>query len=93
MKKNTKSSSYFNTVLKRLLPAFIISFTIPCVVCILIPFEVFANNLGEFMFAVGDFIPMSLLFTFLFTIAITLAIVFLPGKIYKVACAIIIGRT
>lgn len=91
MTKKQAKESLLQTVKKRILPTFLISCTLPILVCILIPFEVFANNINEFMFAWKDFLPAGMLFALLFTVAICLALIFLPKKAYRITCAVVIG--
>jgi len=76
---------------KRILPTLIISFLMPFVIFISVPFEMYANNLDEFLFTVSDFLPMLCLFTFVITALIFLLLLFLPQKIYRVLCAVIIA--
>ncbi len=89
---DTKKQSFKGKILKRILPTYIISATIPFVMCICIPFEIFGKNQSEFLFSFSQFIPMGILFAFLFTLVFFFALLFLPNKAYKIASAVIIAH-
>ncbi len=87
----TAKPTFKSKILKRLLPTFLIAFSIPFIICICIPIEIFGNNLDEFLFAFSGFIGFNLLFTFLFTLVIFSALLFLPNKAYRITSAVIIS--
>ena len=89
--QTTAKPTFKSKILKRLLPTFLIAFSIPFTVCICIPLEIFGNNLQEFLFAFSGFIGFNLLFAFLFTLAIFSALLFLPDKAYRITSAVIIA--
>ena len=90
MEKVIKQSFKKRTI-KRILPTFIVAFTIPLVVCLCIPLEFFANNIDEFFFSFSSFFPMAIVFALLFTSLFFFALIFLPEKAYRISCAILIG--
>lgn len=76
---------------KRILPTLLISLIIPIMLCVCIPFEIYANNSQEFLFSMADFLPICILIGFVIAIILFFAIFFLPEKLYKIACAVIIS--
>lgn len=91
MSEKTVKVPYFKKIIKRIAPTFLVAFLVPFVIGVCVPFEVFGNNLDEFYFSLGGFLPTSLLLTLAFTLAIMLILIFLPGKAYRVGCAIFIA--
>lgn len=91
MSVENAQKSFKSKILRRILPTFLISATIPFIVCICIPFEIFGKNQSEFLFSFSQFVPIGILFAFLFTLVFFFALLFLPNKIYKVASAIVIA--
>ncbi len=91
MGQNKKKIPFYKVVLKRIAPTFLVAFLLPFIVGVCVPFEVFGNNLDEFYFSVGGFLPTSLLLTLAFTLVIMIILIFLPGKIYRVGCAFFIA--
>ena len=77
------------TLKKRVLPTILLSVTIPLVLCVFIPLEIYGNNLDEFMFSLGGFLPTCLLFALLFSALIFVGLFFLPQKAYKVSCVLV----
>ena len=69
---------------KRILPTLLLSLTIPLVLCVFIPLEIYGNNLDEFMFSLSGFLPMCFVFALLFSALIFVGLFFLPQKGYKV---------
>lgn len=77
--------------LNRIFPTLLISIALPFIVCLCIPFEIYGNNLDEFLFSVSGFLPFSLLFTLLITAIFFFSIIFLPQKAYKICSAILLA--
>lgn len=88
---DNNKQSYKSKILKRILPTYLISATIPAILCIFIPFEIFGKNQSECLFSFSQFIPMGILFAFLFTLVFFFTLLFLPNKAYKIASAIVIA--
>ena len=74
---------------KRILPTLLLSLTIPLVLCVFIPLEIYGNNLDEFMFSLSGFLPMCFVFALLFSALIFVGLFFLPQKGYKVCCTLV----
>lgn len=75
---------------KRILPAILISISIPIILCFAVPFEIYANNIDEFLFGVWDFLPLCLVFGFVLT-GINLSILlFIPDRAYKIVSHILL---
>ncbi|MBQ8426423.1 MAG: sulfatase-like hydrolase/transferase [Clostridia bacterium] len=91
MSVESTKKSFKSKILKRILPTYLISATIPFIVCICVPFEIFGKNQSEFLFSFSQFIPVGILFAFLFTLVFFFALLFLPNRIYKVASAVVIA--
>ncbi len=81
--KKTKQIFKQRTI-KRLLPTFLFSAVGPFLVCICIPFEIFANNIDQFVFAVKDFFPLAIAISFIATLSLFLILLFLPQKAYRI---------
>jgi len=74
---------------KRVLPTILLSVTLPLVLCVLIPLEIYGNNLDEFMFSLNGFLPTCFLFALLLSALIFAGLFFLPQKGYRVACTVV----
>ena len=86
MSKQTKQKV---SLKKRVLPTILLSVTLPLVLCVLIPLEIYGNNLDEFMFSLSGFLPMCFLFALLLSAVIFAGLFFLPQKSYRVACTVV----
>ncbi|MDE5943716.1 MAG: hypothetical protein K2H30_05875 [Clostridia bacterium] len=76
---------------KRLLPVILLSVCLPLILFVAIPFEVYANNMDEFLFSLGSFFPLSILFGFLLAAAIACSLLFLPEKSYRICYALVLA--
>ncbi len=76
---------------KRLAPVILLSVCMPLILFVAIPFEVYANNLDEFLFSLSAFFPYCVLFGFLLAIGIAGALLFLPEKIYRICYALVLA--
>lgn len=88
--KKTKSELKQRTI-KRILPTLLFSAVMPFIICVCIPFEVFANNIEQFVFAVKDFLPLSILIGIAATTIFFFTLLYLPPKAYKIVAAIYVG--
>ena len=86
MSKQTKQKV---SLKKRVLPTILLSVTLPLVLCVLIPLEIYGNNLEEFMFSLSGFLPMCFLFALLLSAVIFAGVFFLPQNGYRVACTVV----
>ena len=89
-KENTELSFKQRTI-KRILPTLFISILVPFILLLSVPFEVFGNNLDEFLFSAKDFLPFCLLLFATLTCVISVTLLFLPNKLYRIGCAIILA--
>ena len=78
---------------QRVLPTLLIAFAAASTVCLFGPFDIYGNNLDQFVFSIGDFIGWSLLFTLLGTAAITAILLPLRGKAYDTVSAVFFWLT
>lgn len=76
---------------KRILPVIILSVCIPLILFVAIPFEIYANNMDEFLFSLADFFPWCVLFGFLLAACIACGLLFLPERVYRVAYALVLS--
>lgn len=83
----------FNTVKKRLPAVSLLSAGAPLILFVAIPFEVYANNMDEFMFSLSSFLPLCVAFGFLLAAAVAGALLFLPEKVYRTAYAVALALT
>ena len=79
------------TIKKRILPTILISFMLPFIVFISTPFDIYGNNLDEFLFNLGHFLPILIAFFFLTGTIIFFALLFLPKKAYKIVSSIFVS--
>lgn len=86
-----KSSKTKLNIKKRILPSLLISFVIPFMLCFSAPFEIYGNNVDEFLFTASSFIWILILFVLLLTLIFFFAIFFLPNKAYRIASAVLIA--
>ena len=75
---------------KRILPSLIVAFLNPFVLFFSIPFDIFGNNVGEFLFSAKDFLPTLFIIVAIATIILFTLVFFLPKKAYRVASALLI---
>ena len=90
-KKHKKNKITKEEIKKRIFPTVIFSLLIPLMICVSIPFEIYANNLDEFLFSVSSFLPMLLLLLFIIFSVIFFSVLFLPRKAYRIVVSIIIA--
>lgn len=91
MEKTCKNKINKEMIKKRILPTILVAFLIPLILCLSIPFEMFSKNINELLFSVHDIMPMLILIALSITAVIFLILLFLPEKIYKILCYIIIA--
>lgn len=63
----------------RLFPSLLLAFVFPFTVLLFGPFEIYASNLTEFQFSLGDFFPLCLGYTALLT-GLFFLLLYLPGE-------------
>lgn len=78
---------------KRLLPVILLAVCTPLILFVAIPFEIYANNMDEFLFSLSSFFPYCVLFGFLLAVGIAGGLLFLPEKIYRIAYAVILAAS
>lgn len=88
MEKTEKTKKWKNH--KRILPAVLISISVPIILCFAVPFEIYANNIDEFLFGVWDFLPLCLLFGLLLAGINVSILLFVPDRAYKIISHILL---
>ena len=88
-----RSQSKVKRILLKVSVTLLISVLLPLSLLISVPFEVYAVNFDEYVFALSDFFPVCVGFFFLATAVIFFAIYFLPKKAYRVVSAILLALT
>ena len=78
-------------IIRRALLSLLMSVLLPLMLIISVPFEIYAANFGEYIFALSEFFPALIGFFFLFTFVIFAAIFFLPKKAFRIVSAILIA--
>ncbi len=63
---------------------------LPLTLLVSVPFEVYAANYQQYVFALGDFLPVCIGFFFLITFALFAILFFLPKRAFRVVSAILI---
>lgn len=76
-----------NRIKGKIAPALLSALAVALTVFVFGPFELYANNMSEFLFALGDFFGLFLLIALGVAILIFSALIFLPRRIFDVACA------
>ena len=78
---------------KKLATTILLSLVAPLTVCFFGPFETYCGNIGEFTFALGDFLPYVAAISFIAAAIIFGVLMLLDGKAYDVAAAVILALT
>ncbi|MBQ8407577.1 MAG: hypothetical protein IJY39_01795, partial [Clostridia bacterium] len=75
-------------LLKRKIPlSLLLALTLPLTVCFFGPFETYCGNIGEFLFSLGDFLPLCLAVGVVIAAAVFAVLMLLDGIAYDIACA------
>lgn len=61
------------------------------IICLEAPFEIFGNNLSEFLFSLSDFLPICLICWLLISLTIGTALFFIPDGAYRFAYPITVA--
>ncbi len=75
---------------KKLIPTVLLSLILPILVCVICPFEIYAANLEEFTFSLGDFLPTCLLWAAILTLVIFIVLMLLRGIAYDIGCGTVL---
>ena len=76
---------------KRILPTLLISCSLPLIVFLSTPFDIFAGNYSEFVFSLTNYIWVCLAFFVISTTLIFFGLLFLPDKAYRPLSALFLG--
>lgn len=88
MKETQKGEKWKNH--KRILPSILISIAIPMILCFAVPFEIYSNNIDEFLFGVWDFLPLCMVFGLVFAGISLCVLLFVPNRAYKIISHILL---
>ncbi len=83
--------SFFNSRKKRIFPAVSISVSLPFLLFIAVPYDIFCNNIAEFEFSVSNFALYSFLFFLGFAIINFIILYFTPRIVYRIFSAFFIA--
>ena len=83
MKKNN------DKIKGRIAPALLSSLALALTVFVFGPFELYANNIGEFLFGVWDFLGIFICVALGICALLVAALIFLPRRVFDAACAAI----
>ena len=86
-----KKKITLSKVLRRAGLSLLASVLLPLMLLISVPFEIYAANYEEYIFALSEFFSVCVGFFFLFTFVIFVAIFFLPKKAFRIVSAILIA--
>jgi len=76
---------------KRKIPlTLLLSLVAPLTVCVFGPFETYSGNMGEFLFSLGDFLPLCILYSLAVSAVIFAVLMLLDGRAYDIACAVVL---
>ncbi len=73
---------------KRLPTVILLSLLIPVMLCVVCPFEIYASNLSEFTFSLGDFLPLCLVAALLLSLVLFAVLMLLRGIGYDIGCGV-----
>ena len=89
-----KESTYVGLTLRqRILPSVLLAFAASSTLCLFGPFDIYGNNLSEFVFSIGDFFGWCLLFTLIGLVAITAVLLPLRGRVFDIVYAVFLWLT
>lgn len=91
MSEQTAKQNFKERTIKRIIPTLLVAFLLPFIIFISVPFEIFGNNIDEFLFSVSGFMPFLALFALTSTAVVFFAILFLPNKAYRITSAVFIA--
>lgn len=77
--------------INRIVPTLLVAFLLPFIIFISVPFEIFGNNLDEFLFSVSGFMPLLALFALSSIVVVFFALLFLPNRAYRITCAVFLA--
>lgn len=75
-----------NGIKGKIAPALLTSFALALTVFVFGPFELYANNMDEFMFGLWDFMWAFIAIALGIVAVLTAALIFLPRRVFDVAC-------
>lgn len=76
---------------KRKIPlSLLLALTAPLTVFFFGPFETYCGNMSEFLFSLGDFLPLCIAFGAVAAAVIFAVLMLLDGRAYDIACAVIV---
>lgn len=76
-----------NKIRGKIAPVLLSALALALTVLVFGPFELYANNIGEFMFGLWDFFGIFIAVALGIVAVITAALIFLPRRVFDVACA------
>lgn len=85
------SSENKKNLKKRIFKTIIVSLLLPCLLCIVTPFEIYCNNMNEFIFTMSQFLPVCIGIAIVMATIIFFSIFFLPNRAYKICMATLIS--
>ena len=91
MSEQQVSLKFKQRTINRILPTLLVAFLLPFIIFVSVPFEIFGNNLDEFLFSVSGFMPLLALFALSSIVVVFFALLFLPNKAYRIACAVFLA--
>ena len=78
-----------NKIKGKIAPALLSALAVALTVFVFGPFELYANNMAELAFGLGDFFGAFLLIAAGVTAILFLALIFLPRRVFDVACTVL----
>ena len=79
-----KFKNFLNSRKDRIVEIVLVALALPLIATFSVPFEIYANNLAESNFNLGDFIGMSILLSFLVFLFVFIVLFVVPKKAYKI---------
>jgi len=76
---------------QKLFPSILLAIAAPFTVCFFGPFDIYYGNINEFLFSLGDFLPLCLIAAFIFAALICAVLLLLDGIVFDIVSAAIAG--
>lgn len=90
MTVNKKKKSGREYLIARKIPlSLLLALTLPLTVCFFGPFETYCGNIEEFLFSLGDFLPLCLAGGIAAAVVLFAILLLLDGLAYDIACAVL----
>ncbi len=92
-KKQAKSRGREYLLWRKVPLSLLLAFSAPMTVCFFGTFEMYSGNINEFLFSLGDFLPLCLLLGLAIGTAVFGILMLADGRFFDICCAVIVWLT